>query len=118
MSHIPAKSTDIQPDGSNPFDALDRCVHSVLAEQTLGISPIAAARALYDWTAHLQIAPGKQASLALQAFVGAARLGDYALRSALDPETAPVFQPAQGDRRFAGEGWNQWPYNRAIQFWS
>src|SRR5687768_5208386 len=102
MSHIPAENAHIQPDGSNPFDALDRCLHSILAERTKGISPIAAARALYDWTAHLQIAPGKQASLALQAFDGAARLGEYALRSALDPETAPAFQSTPSDRRFAG----------------
>jgi polyhydroxyalkanoate synthase len=111
MSHIAHKSAEPHGNGADPFNALDRSYHSVLAGLTQGISPVAGARAWFDWFAHLQMAPGKQAELMLQAWENATRLSQYAVQAAAVPDTEPGFRPSAGDRRFAGDGWKAWPYS-------
>ncbi len=115
MSHIAHKSAEPHGNGADPFNALDRSYHSVLAGLTQGISPVAGARAWFDWFAHLQMAPGKQAELMLQAWENATRLSQYAVQAAAVPDTEPGFRPSAGDRRFAGDGWKAWPYSLLAQ---
>ncbi|GAA0604346.1 alpha/beta fold hydrolase [Craurococcus roseus] len=68
-----------------------------------------------DWLAHLAMSPGKQIGLLEQAARDVTRLALYALQSTFDRETPAPFAPAHGDRRFADEGWRQWPYNLLAQ---
>ena len=93
----------------------DRAFRNWLARLTLGISPATVADTQADWLAHLAMSPGKQAGLVEQAVNNAARLALYAAQSAFDRDTAPPVPLARGDRRFADEGWRQWPYNLLAQ---
>jgi polyhydroxyalkanoate synthase len=89
---------------------LDRAVRSRLARATLGISPYALASAWNDWWFHLLQAPGKQISLALRAAEYTQKLAAFASRAAaggkLPPDEKDIIDP-----RFAGEGWQRWPFN-------
>ena len=93
----------------NCFAAVDQSVHGALAELTSGQSPVLAAKAWLDWASHLGLSPGKQVDLALRASELALRLADYTYRAATsDPEDSEV---PRANRRFAHEGWRDWPYN-------
>jgi polyhydroxyalkanoate synthase len=56
-----------------------------------------------DWAAHLAVSPGKQLQLMDQALRNAQTLWAASLGTP-QPPTAP-------DRRFAGEGWQKYPFN-------
>jgi len=93
----------------NSFASVDRSVHGKLAELTSGLSPIVAAKAWFDWVAHLSMSPGKQLDLALQASESALRLGQSILRSGSTNAERSGATP--GNHRFAHDGWNDWPYS-------
>ncbi len=60
-----------------------------------------------DWAVHLAVSPGKQLHLMEQAMQNMPRrFGDAALGG-----TARVPETALPDRRFAGEGWQKYPFN-------
>ena len=91
------------------FAAVDQSVHGTLAELTSGQSPVLTAKAWFDWASHLSMSPGKQVDLALRASEAAVRLGNYVYRAAITDAEPP--ESAPGNRRFAHEGWRDWPYN-------
>jgi polyhydroxyalkanoate synthase subunit PhaC len=101
--------------GSHIPDTIDRMVNANLARGTGGISPAVLAMAYLDWLMHLGLAPGKQAQLSEKAVRKLVRLGLYAYKSQQDPDTPPCIEPLPQDRRFAAEGWQQWPYNLIYQ---
>ncbi len=89
---------------------IDRQVHAALAHMTLGLSPASLAEAFGDWATHLGISPGKQAKLVQKASRKAARFWLYALRCAMDRETACCIEPLPQDRRFDHPKWREWPF--------
>ena len=88
-------------------NTLDTAARAAMARWTGGLSPAAGLLAWTDWASHLACAPGKQAELASLAFRQAAQLPPSAARHG-GPGAG---RPAARDRRYAGEGWRQWPYN-------
>jgi polyhydroxyalkanoate synthase len=97
-------------------DVVDRSVHAAIARVTGGVSPAALAQAYADWAIHLAAAPGKQALLAQKAVKKGARLARYLTDCALNPqESGRCIEPLEHDQRFAGPGWQQWPFNAIHQ---
>jgi polyhydroxyalkanoate synthase len=112
-----SKSSDLRGFASSALaDALDRSVHSMAARFTLGLSPAALAGAYADWIVHLAFSPGKQFWLAEKAAHKALRFTCYANRCAISQGTTdPCITPLPQDRRFAGDAWQQWPFNLMYQ---
>ena len=92
------------------LEIIDRQVNAATGRLTMGVSPVALTMAYFDWLAHLAASPAKQLQLAQRALANALRLGEYALRSASDPNASPCVDPAR-DHRFAHEGWRRFPFN-------
>ncbi len=91
------------PEQPSVYAEIDRVVHAGVARATSGLAPSMFGEAWMDWAVHMAVSPGKQLqlmekslrdtqALAAQAFGGAA--GD-----------------AAPDARFAGEGWQAYPFN-------
>jgi polyhydroxyalkanoate synthase len=97
------------------YVSIDRAFKANLARLTFGLSPAVLARQTFDWLAHLAISPGKQLQLIEKWARETARFGIYAAQSAVNPGTPPCITPLPHDRRFAGEAWQQWPYNLIYQ---
>ncbi|SDI68179.1 PHA/PHB synthase family protein [Billgrantia gudaonensis] len=108
----PFPSEEARPSpGFYPSHALDRAFKANLARLTAGISPAGLASVYFEWLAHLALSPGKQVELGEKALRKSLRLSQYAQRLARDPAAPPCIDPMAHDRRFAGEAWQQWPYN-------
>ena len=91
--------------------AFDRLLHASMSKIS-GLSPAALATAWFDWTAHLAIAPGRQAELAQSAGKKATLLTNYLMHMASGCEAPECcVHPLPQDRRFKDEGWQNWPYN-------
>lgn len=95
---------------SEVLENIDRHLNATVARLTLGVSPVALMMTYFDWLGHLSASPGKRVQLAECALSNARCLGEYALMSALDPNTPPCIDPAR-DHRFAHEGWQRFPFN-------
>src|SRR5271167_4575646 len=107
-----------QPEDRDPYsvtalaDITDRSLHAAMARFTVGISPAALAEAYLDWATHLAYAPGKRAQLIGKAIRKAARFANYASHYAIEGgQTECCIEPLPQDRRFAEEGWRQWPFS-------
>ena len=103
--------TPAKPRPEQPFETLDRIAHARLAKATSGISPSVLAEAWMDWAVHLATSPGKQLQMMQQAFQNAQTLASTSL-GAIPPDAASGTPP---DRRFAGEGWQHYPFNVIAQ---
>jgi polyhydroxyalkanoate synthase len=115
------------PDARAPDNALDHKVHALTAELFGGLSPFPLLLAAADWAAHLAISPGRQLDLAARAGEEVLAFWRSALPGAIMPPDTPT-GPARvhslaGDRRFADEAWQLWPYrhlamaHRAAERW-
>ncbi len=98
--------------------AFDRHLQSVAAHLTGGLSPIALGLAYADWAWHLLAAPGAAARLS-----GAAQ--SAALQALVSGNAPADGEKVAADPRFAGAGWDRWPYDTlarlhlgAQQWWS
>ncbi len=97
---------------------IDPQFHAAVARATASLSPTSIALPLLDWALHLASSPGKQLDLAGQAVAQAGQLARYtreALFAAPGTGLRPCVEPQPGDRRFAGEEWNLFPFNVAQQ---
>jgi polyhydroxyalkanoate synthase len=111
----PAAAT--QSDGRDSYavtavaDITDRSLHAAIARCTGGLSPSSLAHAYFDWLTHLAFSPGKRMQLVDKAVRKWVRLANYAARHAIEGDkTACCIEPLPQDKRFAGEGWQKWPY--------
>jgi polyhydroxyalkanoate synthase len=97
-------------------ETADRSLHAGVARYTAGLSPAALALAYLDWATHLAAAPGKRIQLAEKAARKSMRLFAYACRCGLSNDlSARCIEPLPQDRRFAGERWQQFPFNLIYQ---
>src|SRR4029453_5918270 len=97
-------------------EVVDRAARATLARFTFGFSPAALAECYLDFPTHLGASPGKQLQLLQKAVQQFARLALHARECATRAsETEPFIHPLPQDRRFAGQPWQQWPYNLIYQ---
>lgn len=93
------------------LEALDRLLRAMRGRSAGGLSPWSVGSALADWAYHISVAPGRQASLASDAALGALKLASYAAKAAVAGAPDPVVPAAGGDQRFAAGEWTTFPYN-------
>src|SRR5271165_1882305 len=98
------------------YQSIDRAFKANLARLTLGLSPAVLAEQTFDWLVHLAASPGKQLQLAENWLRMVGEFGLYAAQSATNSEVPPFISPSPQDRRFAGEGWQEWPHNLVYQY--
>lgn len=110
---------DRDPQHSDPLDGfaqtLDRMAASSIAQATSGLSPATLFMAISDWAIHMASSPGKQLQLSAKAARKSARLLDYAVRKARDPDAAPAIEPLPQDHRFIDQAWQKPPFNLIAQ---
>ena len=99
---------EVSPSGS--FETADRLARALVARFTQGVSPHAEITAWYDWAAHLARSPGRLTELWLEGVSTAARLGRFALGTAVQKNPLPPFQPELRDRRFDDPAWKTVPF--------
>ena len=97
------------------FEAFDRSMHAGIARWTGGLSPAALALAFADWQLHLAASPGKQLSLAREAFEGLSRFADVSTHWASGFRPWSLVGPAPTDHRFAEPDWETPPFNLLAQ---
>ncbi len=91
--------------------ALDHAFRANLARFSLGLSPAGLAALCVDWMAHLATSPGKQLALIEKAGRKSTRLLNYMVQQTANPKSDGCIEPLPQDKRFSGDGWQQWPYN-------
>lgn len=97
-------------------DITDRSLHAAIARFTAGLSPASLAEAYLDWATHLAYAPGKRLQLVDKAVRKAMRFANYVSHFVLTGgDCKTCIEPLPFDKRFAGEEWQQWPYNFIYQ---
>jgi polyhydroxyalkanoate synthase len=94
---------------------LDGALHRTIAPFTGGISPVALAQAYSDWAQHLLLSPEKQMELVRKSFRQWSRFLGYCAGACVDPDCVACIEPLPQDKRFAGDAWQQWPYNSIYQ---
>ena len=109
----PAASATIPPQQSPPPEqsrddaALARALRAQLATVTGGLAPDSYANAWWDWYLNLARQPPRQQQLMQDAVARAVDSWNFTLRAASGASPPP----ADGDPRFSGDAWGQWPFN-------
>ena len=109
---MPNRPSSPSPASPTPSEQLDTYTHALLARKSGSLSPVSSLLAWQDWAEHLAASQGKHMDLAHLATSQAQALAAYVqerLLAAPDKAQALVAPPVQ-DRRFAGDGWRQWPF--------
>jgi polyhydroxyalkanoate synthase len=112
MSNMPAlRKVELLDEAQTA--AVDREFRTLLAQASLGLSPVELGLATADWIAHLAISPGKRFQL-MQSFVDKLyQLGIYSVESLFRPGAEG---PASGvERRMQGDAWQRWPFKVLAQ---
>lgn len=105
---------EIAPDTARA-EVIDRLLHAWQGRLTYSLSPAALMLPFADWAIHLANAPGKQAALVEKAMRKLMRFALYLAHSAVENDTPPCIEPLPQDRRFAGDGWRQPPFQQYYQ---
>lgn len=97
-------------------NVIDRSVHAAVARFTGGLSPGSLMATYMDWAVHLASAPGKQMQLVQKAVKKSAKFSNHlAYCMAHRGEHQLCIEPLPQDKRFAGEAWQELPYNAIYQ---
>ncbi|WP_226941710.1 PHA/PHB synthase family protein [Pseudooceanicola spongiae] len=91
------------PEQPSVYAEIDRVVHAGVARATSGLAPSMFGEAWMDWAVHMAVSPGKQLQLMEKSLRDTQALAAQAFRGAAG-DAAP-------DARFAGEGWQAYPFN-------
>ena len=94
------------PPGPNSQEDLEHALRAQLAAVT-GLAPEDYAAAWWDWYLNLAKQPPAQAQLAEDALAKAVDNWNFAMRAASGEPLPPV----EGDARYGGGAWAQWPFN-------
>ena len=93
-------------------EQLDKAFRAALGKVTGGLSPTAFLTAWTDWAQQLASSPGRQSELQQDALHRALSTFTFAARAATGEPLSPSEALAgEADPRFAGEAWNQYPFN-------
>ncbi|MBP6515006.1 MAG: polyhydroxyalkanoic acid synthase [Steroidobacteraceae bacterium] len=104
-------------DEEKSLQNVDREFRAAVAKLTGGLSPQDYAAAWSDWWLHLSASPAKQMQIMQSAYTKAADLWNFSAQAAQGQPVSPQ-DATHADRRFAGDAWNQFPFNvyaRAFQ---
>src|SRR6202166_3700313 len=93
----------VSPDAAQLASAL----RAQLATVTGGLAPDVYVNAWWDWYLNLAKEPPTQLEIMQDAVAKAVDNWTFALRAA----TGQPLPPAEGDARYDGEAWAQWPFN-------
>jgi polyhydroxyalkanoate synthase subunit PhaC len=97
------------------YEAMDRAAHASVAKATSGLAPSVLGEAWMDWAVHLAVSPGKQLQLLETALRNSQALWSASLRTSPAPDSPAPDSPDRPDtppdKRFAGEGWQKYPFN-------
>jgi polyhydroxyalkanoate synthase len=94
-------------DKSAQSEKLTQALREQLAAVTGGIAPDVYVNAWWDWFLNVAKEPPKQLDIMQDGLAKAMDVWSFALRAAAGEKVAP----AEGDARFSGEAWSQWPFN-------
>jgi polyhydroxyalkanoate synthase subunit PhaC len=86
---------------------LARTLREQLATVTGGLAPEVYVNAWWDWYLNVAKEPPKQLDIMQDALAKAVDNWTFALRAAAGEKMLP----AEGDARFSGDAWAQWPFN-------
>ncbi|RQR34176.1 MULTISPECIES: alpha/beta hydrolase [unclassified Burkholderia] len=105
-----SRVTECSRAGTTPAEQWNRAAHANVAAMTFGLSPVSMALAMFDWSAHLAVAPGKCFELATQAWLAA--LAPSAQQGDADDADASglAVHAGEADPRFAAPAWAGWPF--------
>jgi polyhydroxyalkanoate synthase len=104
-----SQSDSSSPASREPAQAAEvaRALREQLATVTGGIAPDVYVNAWWDWYLNVAKEPPKQLEIVQDGLAKAMDIWSFALRAAAGEKVAPV----EGDARFSGEAWSQWPFN-------
>jgi len=96
-------------DQSKPRDGgdLNRVLREQLAAASGGFAPDVYVNAWWDWYLNVAQKPVRQVEILEDAMAKAMDNWNFALKASVGQSLAP----AEGDSRFKGEAWSQWPFN-------
>ncbi|MGI9341552.1 MAG: PHA/PHB synthase family protein [Gammaproteobacteria bacterium] len=94
----------LRPDQANQ---LNRELRGLLANATLGMSPIEISMAIFDWLGHLAISPGKLFELSESLLRKSVELSRFNIDALLSKDGLP----GSDSRRMKSEAWQRWPFN-------
>lgn len=109
-----AKQLPIWPEKEVSYEgqSLDIMLHAWSGRLTHWLSPAALGIAMFDWLAHLTIAPGKQRDLVAKAFKKALQMGVFYFRAVQNHTACLPCEPTSStDKRFSNVLWNNFPFN-------
>ncbi|GGO79765.1 poly-beta-hydroxybutyrate polymerase [Marinobacterium nitratireducens] len=113
---VPAPLSPLLDDGPLSYRsygtrAFDHAFRAGIGRFSLGLSPAGLAALQFDWLSHLAMSPGKQLALLEKAGRKWTRLLNYMQQQVANPDCSGCIEPLPQDRRFAGDAWQQWPWN-------
>jgi polyhydroxyalkanoate synthase len=88
-------------------DELARAMRAQLATISGGLAPDVYVNAWWDWYLNLAKQPPKQLEIMQDALAKSIDNWSFALQAA----AGKPLPPAEGDARYAGDAWSQWPFN-------
>src|ERR1700727_2300694 len=86
---------------------LARALRAQLATVTGGLAPDVYANAWWDWYLNVAKQPPKQLQIMQDAIAKTVDTWSFGLRAA----SGEALSPAEGDERYRGDAWAQWPFN-------
>ena len=105
---MPNTSRNFEILDESQIKGIDREFRTVLAQASMGMSPVELGLATLDWIAHLAISPGKRLQLAQSFMSKLVELGLYGVESLYKKDAQG---PASAiERRMSGEAWQKWPF--------
>ncbi|MGC1523969.1 MAG: alpha/beta fold hydrolase [Steroidobacteraceae bacterium] len=101
--------TNPNPEMTKTADAaeLELALRAQLAGVTGGLAPDVYTNAWWDWYLNLAKQPPKQAEILQDALAKWVDSVTFGLKAA----AGKPLSPAEGDARYGGEAWSQWPFN-------
>ncbi len=101
--------TNPSPETVKSADAveLELALRAQLAGVTGGLAPEVYTNAWWDWYLNLAKQPPKQAEIMQDALAKLVDSFTFGLKAA----AGKPLSPAEGDARYTGEAWSQWPFN-------
>ena len=108
MDHVTNLSGESvkSPEPQDPAK-LARVLRAQLADVTGGLAPDVYVNAWWDWYLNLANQPPKQLQIMQDALAKMFDTWTFGLRAA----AGQAMPPAEGDDRFGGDAWAQWPFN-------
>jgi len=90
---------------------LNRRLRRGMSQMAGGLSPAMLSEAYIEWLTHLAANPGKLGDLAQDAVNKTTEMFRYVMAAPFQPGTQSPFEARKGDRRFASDAWQTWPFN-------